>query len=448
MKNYFQLTVYFVLLFMLYFGFQIHGINTRYLVTAFLVGVCLCYPQYRRRCFAFIQKSSVKYIRSIILYNIITILWTLFLFVGDFSMFVGTFRLVVIAFDMIILWALLPREYRKYQMHLLVSIFILQSFIIFAAFLSPAVLNIIRNFQFDNIMEVTDGYLSSGVFRGLALSGDQFYGLSASFGLLSIFVVKLYLDTSRIVWIGVFLLLFAANMFVGRTGFIGFTAALGYLFISTKNGKIKMIFKISLFVSISIMVIYLLLPPTLKDILDESVFAFAFQLFYNYNDKGSFSTSSSDRLSEMWELDIPLFTLLIGDGRATNPDGSYYGHIDIGYHRQILYGGIVYLFLTIFIFFEILTNYRISLLGRNNKNKNILRKYRYVGISGKTTPQYLYIKKNTKYRIENYKLEIIILLYLLVTHAKGLSIMYCPEIMMIILFYYYDMNNRNLKSIR
>ena len=59
-------------------------------------------------------------------------------------------------------------------------------------------------------MEVTDGYLSSGVFRGLALSGDQFYGLSASFGLLSIFVMKLYVDTSRIVWIGVFLLLFAA----------------------------------------------------------------------------------------------------------------------------------------------------------------------------------------------------------------------------------------------
>lgn len=37
-----------------------------------------------------------------------------------------------------------------------------------------------------------------------------------------------------------------------------------------------------------------------------------------------------------------LFTYLLGDGRFSNPDGTYYGKIDVGYLRQILYGGIAF----------------------------------------------------------------------------------------------------------
>lgn len=412
MKNYIQFGIYAVVLFMLFFGFQIGGINTRYIATAILLIECLFISSYAKRCYLFIKTLSARYIKSIIIYNIITLLWTCVLFANDINMFVGTFRLVIIAFDMVMLWATLPTKYRPYHLHFIVGIFVLQSIIIFAAFLNPSVLDFVRTFQFENIMETTDRYLNHGTFRGLALSGDQFYGLTASFGLMSIIVMKLYADTSKIKWIVAYLILFAANMFVGRTGFVGFAAALGYLFISKKNGKFKLILRVVLFATLAIVVLYQLLPSSLKEILDESVFAYAFQLFYNYNNSGSFSTSSSDRVMEMWELEIPFLTMLIGDGRFLNADGSYYGHVDIGYLRQILYGGIVYLGLSILIVFKFITNY------------------------------------SKRLSIWKFKFEYILFIYLLVTHAKGLSFMYCPELMMIVLFYYYSQNYEQLKYIR
>lgn len=397
---------------MLFFGFQIHGINTRYLATVILICECLLVPQYRRRCCYFIRTLTMRYVKSIVLYNIVTLLWTYVLFAADLNMFIGTFRLVIIAFDLVMLWATLPEKYRPYHLHLIVGIFILQSLIIFAAFLTPSILDFVRTFQFENIIETTNRYLNHGTFRGLALSGDQFYGLTASFGLISLIVMKLYVDTSKIIWVIVYLVLFAANMFVGRTGMIGFIAALGYLFISKKNEKFKLIARVCVWTGLVIFILYQLLPLSIKEILNDSVFAYAFQLFYNFNNSGSFSTSSSDRVMEMWQIEIPLLTMLTGDGRFINADGSYYGHVDVGYLRQLLYGGIVYLVYSIMISFKILTNYA------------------------------------SRVSIKFFKFEYVVFFYLLATHAKGLSFMYCPEIMMIVLFYYYNQNYERLKFIR
>ena len=412
MKNYIQLAIYYMVLFMLFFGFQIHGINTRYLATAILISECFFVSQYRDRCLKFIKTLPARYLKSIVIYNIITFLWTFVLSANDINMFVGTFRLVIIAFDLIMLWAILPEKYRKYHLQLIVGIFVLQSFIIFAAFISPSVLDIVRNFQFEGIMEVTDRYLNHGTFRGLALSGDQFYGLTASFGLISIIVMKLYVDSSKFIWIGIFFILFAANMFVGRTGFVGFAAALGYLFINNESERLKLIVKVGFYTIIIIVILYQLLPSSTKEILNESVFAYAFQLFYNYSDNDSFSTSSSDRVLEMWKIEISFLTLLIGDGKFLNANGSYYGHVDVGYLRQILYGGFIYLVFSIILVFKFITNY------------------------------------SNKVSVQNYKFELILFLYLLATHAKGLSFMYCPEMMMIVLFYYYHKNYECLKCIR
>lgn len=412
MKNNIRLAIYFVLLFFLYFGFQINGINTRYIATGILFIECLFVPLYRSRCIAIIKSTFARYLKSIVVYNLITLLWTFVLFANDINMFVGTFRLVIIAFDMIMLWATLPLKFRSYILQFLVGIFVLQSFIIFAAFISPTILNFVRHFQFEGIMEVADRYLNHGTFRGLALSGDQFYGLTASFGLISIIVMKLYIDTRKLIWILVFFVLFSANMFVGRTGFVGFAAAIGYLFVNQQRDKFRLILKVGAIILLTILLLYQLLPPSIKSVLNESVFAFAFQLLYNLNDSGSFSTSSSDRVLEMWQIDIPFLTILIGDGRFINTDGSYYGHIDIGFLRQLLYGGIVYLVISILYVFKFLTNY--------NKRVPILK----------------------------FRLEYIIFLYLLATHAKGLAFMYCPEMMMIVLFYYYHLNQKHLNYIK
>ena len=209
-----------------------------------------------------------------------------------------------------------------------------------------------------------------------------------------------------------FFCFFCCEYVVGRTGFIGFFAALGYLFLSSKKNKFKSLFKIFVFTILLISILYLALPSSLKEVIDESVFAYAFQIFYNYKDSGSFSTSSSDRVAEMWQISIGFFTYLLGDGRFSNPDGTYYGKIDVGYLRQILYGGIAFLIYSVVLTWRMLTNY------------------------------------SKRYKIRQHLFEYIVLAYLLVIHAKGLSFMYCPEHMMIILFYYLHLNREKLAVFR
>lgn len=233
MKNHILLLLYIVLLFFLHFGFQINGINTRYLATILLLISCICVSSALIRLPMLKNSVFQKLLNSTIIYNIIVWLIPICLMTMDFSMLSGTIRFFICMVDIFLLWALLPRQYREYQLEFIVYIYLIQSVVILAAFVSPSLLEIVRQFQFESVTEITDRYLNYGTFRGLALAGDQFYGLTTSFGLISIFVMKFYVESSNIKWIGVFV--FAANMFVGRTGFIGFFAALGYLFLSSKK---------------------------------------------------------------------------------------------------------------------------------------------------------------------------------------------------------------------
>ena len=225
MKNHILLLLYIVLLFFLHFGFQINGINTRYLATILLLISCICVSSALIRLPMLKNSVFQKLLNSTIIYNIIVWLIPICLMTMDFSMLSGTIRFFICMVDIFLLWALLPRQYREYQLEFIVYIYLIQSVVILAAFVSPSLLEIVRQFQFESVTEITDRYLNYGTFRGLALAGDQFYGLTTSFGLISIFVMKFYVESSNIKWIGVFFVFFAANMFVGRTGFIGFFAA-------------------------------------------------------------------------------------------------------------------------------------------------------------------------------------------------------------------------------
>jgi hypothetical protein len=48
----------------------------------------------------------------------------------------------------------------------------------------------------------------------------------------------------------------------------------------------------------------------------------------------------------MWDLNLDFSTLLIGEGRYDNPDGSYYKDVDAGYLRNILFFGIPWVVLS------------------------------------------------------------------------------------------------------
>ena len=156
----------------------------------------------------------------------------------------------------------------------------------------------------------------------------------------------------------------------------------------------KLIFKISIFLVISIF-LFSLFPEFNK------VFSFAFEVF----DKRFGNDNSTGALMEMWRnTEIGLKTFLIGDGLYTNNNGSYYKHTDIGYHRNILFGGLG--------FFILLLLYQIYIVSKpllqysNKINLNIL----------------LFI--------------LILLGYILIIHFKG-EVIGISEIFLIVLYLYF-----------
>lgn len=175
------------LFFLLLFGFQIHGINTRYIVI-FLECVLLC-----------IVPSGLYYLRKTLLDKFVFYITVIFLFFNfilplipsilhftfDTSLIIETIG-VTVSFIGVILTLALCRAYNidlEGLKQITFNVFVIQSVIILACFMSPAFHELIKQFQFQNIVEISERYLNSGVIRGLALAGDLYFGLTSVFGL-------------------------------------------------------------------------------------------------------------------------------------------------------------------------------------------------------------------------------------------------------------------------
>lgn len=61
-------------------------------------------------------------------------------------------------------------------------------------------------------------------------------------------------------------------------------------------------------------------------------------------------TGSAGNVIRWWEeTKFDLSTFIIGDAQYVNPDGSYYKRVDIGFFREIFYGGIIGLCLNLYL---------------------------------------------------------------------------------------------------
>ena len=84
-------------------------------------------------------------------------------------------------------------------------------------------------------------------------------------------------------------------------------------------------------------------------------------------------SGSSEELSLMYKNFSPsLKTLLIGDGKWNMTDGGYYGSVDVGFLRNLLYGGVLYSLFEygIGVFFVLMM--RKKLRRFNLKGSNVL----------------------------------------------------------------------------
>lgn len=315
------------------------------------------------------------------------------------------FVLVVFVFSFIF------NEYREIRFtptefaeRLIVWIFVIQSIVQILAFLSPQVASVVHIFYTEKAFQrLYEGY---GGIRGLALTGSPGWGLSVGYGFAFLFYVKAYVVRRKINFLTVFfgLLLVAGTIFAGRSGFIG--AILGiFLYLTSSDNfviKIRNLFY-GLFLFFSVVFLIYISFPGFVSLLQERVFPFVFEFIYKYESTGKFQTNSTNILMRMWDIEISDMKFLIGTGWFTDPDtGSYYMHTDVGYIRNILFGGVVWV---VFLFF-----YQAKLIGLNYLN-------------------YKSVPKNTK------RLIFFVFIYLAIMEAKAMTVGFNKYMFTIVVFY-------------
>lgn len=232
----------------------------------------------------------------------------------------------------------------KYDLHnIIVAAFVLQSVIMILAFSSSSFADFVRMFQGPDLQRLKHSY---GGIRTLMLANTAFYGLGATYGFVFMynsFRISLIERKITIINVLVYIGLIAGICLVARTGFIG--VLLGIVFLFYKS-NIKMFFSFFMYVFALFLLLLIVLPDYFLDLFIKKIAPFAFEFLVN---KNKMSTSSTNELMSMWQIPISIQTFFFGDGLYTGSDGAYYMKTDVGYLRNILFGGILF-FISIFCY--------------------------------------------------------------------------------------------------
>lgn len=216
-------------------------------------------------------------------------------------------------------------------------------------FVSPAVKSLLLPLL--KLGETAESIYSMEDGIRLTCFGASFYtaGLINGFVLILLaFYISVYKHSQiKLVLLYLFyILITATGMMMARTTLVG--AGIGIcvlVYYWLKSGK--EIFKTIFYVSLAIYLLIALisrLSVEAQEII-ERLSDFAFELFINFQETGSASTASSDRLIEMYEtMPDNFITWLVGDARWVGENGSYYKHVDVGYLRSLFYFGMLGVF--------------------------------------------------------------------------------------------------------
>lgn len=229
----------------------------------------------------------------------------------------------------------------KYYVYIFILQTIIQLIVVNNAFLGEKILYF-NHFEPDNVTGIGSG------IRGKALSAATTYHLTMAYGFCFIIYLKNYISEKvsfSTVLIGV--LIFVGIFFAGRSGFVAcFIGGIGFLFYHSKPLYIRLfkVFKAILILLFIVVIISCLLVYFYSDfwtLLNEQILPYAFEFLYSIDKSGEIETASTNHLSEMWtKSDFNYWELILGSGKYSNPDGSFYMHVDPGILRHLLFMGI------------------------------------------------------------------------------------------------------------
>lgn len=356
-KNTFIKDVFHVVLtFMYLFAFHFKdgaGVHSGMAVFAYLLIFTALHKDFFRQL---VGCCFTKYVLRIITVFLVTCLWICIclLLNGTWDLsFVKTFLHMFFQFGV----GIFLFQYLKYQeceektLTYAIIAFFVQTCIQWLAFLVPSVRTILNFTKSQQTIRIGMSY---GGTRAVALSGSDFFGLSAAYAIALLVYWSRYnslFKNNRIIKFAAYCFLMTGTFFAGRTGFIGVAFAGLYgicLLIKKKlagekisfqlNDQEKPIAIIAGLAACVVLVIVIILFFTNEDI--YNLLSFALQPIFSLFTEGTLEITSVSKMFDMY-FAVPIKTLLIGDGMYTAAEGRYYMNTDVGYMRVVLYMGVI-----------------------------------------------------------------------------------------------------------
>lgn len=209
---------------------------------------------------------------------------------------------------------------------LIIKPFFINALICFAAGSIPILLEYVRLFQIptDNANLIP--------YRNAFISGSGFFTIGSAYGLAFVFLSYIYLvRVQGVDFVRVFqlLVIFSAGFIAARTSLVALIAVSFMLIVCRAASFWKMFF-----LMFALLILFFSIPGL------DKYNVWLFELFI----KGKESGTLQGLMNHMYFVP-ELSTLLFGDGvhSVMAESGSYYGGSDVGYMRNIFFGGIPYL---------------------------------------------------------------------------------------------------------
>ncbi len=342
----------FVLLFCYTFAFYIGGISISLLMAVPLYGYSVINKRYKHDLLTVFNNHYIKRVfKGWWILTTLSLFFPILFLTFDLSFF----RVVIMQFFHLL--AAIPvfaylknKRYTNEQvLTIFVGIFVLQTIIQCIVVSNETLGELILYFNHFQPEKVLG---AGSMIRGKALSAATTYHLSLIYGVGFIVYIKEFLSQKiSLLNILIGVLVFVGIFFAGRTGFVGVIIGLIAFGLSKEIGifrKIKFVCLLLLLL-VAIVVLLSIAMPEFYLFLEEQVFPYAFEFIYSMDKSGQMETASTNHLQEMWHRDFNYNEFLIGSGKYSNEDGSYYMLVDPGVLRHLLFMGIVgYLFLIVY----------------------------------------------------------------------------------------------------
>lgn len=203
---------------------------------------------------------------------------------------------------------------------------------------------LVFDFGRDTITSIFD------ITRIYGIGNAIYFGVlpSCALGVMSaVYLVNQTSETSKkIMLLVMWAVISLTSFFIARWSALIVAISILYLLLSLKSQRL--ISKVGIVLGLSIVFGGVLLFAIRN--LDSDLQDWAFSIFLTGEDDGS-----AEHVKDWWTTtSFDFKTFIIGDARFTDPNDGYYKHVDVGYFREIFYGGIIGLFLILYAHYRTL----------------------------------------------------------------------------------------------